>query len=227
MQQSQSTVIPISLRGVKAFLIKGTRPILVDTGNPGNEQQIVGALARNGVAPQDLSLILITHSHLDHFGSLAALKPQTAAKIAVQANDADALRDGVNQELHPTSFLGKLFLKVIPQHKKFPGVQPDIIIEQQLDLAEFGVQGAAIATPGHTSGSLSLFLANGEAIIGDLIMGGIFRPKAPHYPWFAADLDQVKQNIQAVLRRRPSIIHASHGGPFSLETLVKTFNISL
>ncbi|GAK56337.1 beta-lactamase [Candidatus Vecturithrix granuli] len=227
MQQSQSTVIPISLGGVKAFLIKGTYPILVDTGNPGSEQKIVDALARNGVAPQDLSLILITHSHIDHFGSAAAFKPQTAAKIAVHADDADALRDGVNQELHPTSFLGELFLKVIPQHKRFPGVQPDIIIEQQLDLADFGVQGTVIATPGHTSGSLSLFLASGEAIIGDLIMGGIFRSKVPHYPWFAADLDQVKQSIQVVLRRRPTIIHTSHGGPFSPETLAKTFNFSL
>lgn len=223
----QQSVIPISLGGVKAFLIKGTRPILVDTGNPGSEQKIVDALVRNGITPQDLSLILITHSHIDHFGSVAALKARTAAKIAVQADDADALRDGVNQELNPTSFLGELFVKFIPQHKKFPGIEADIIIEQELDLAEFGVQGMAIVTPGHTSGSLSLFLASGEAIIGDLVMGGIFRPKVPHYPWFAADLDQVKQSIQAVLRRRPTIIYTSHGGPFSPETLMNTFNISL
>lgn len=227
MQQSQSTVIPISLGGVKVFLIKGPRPILVDTGNPGSEQKIVDALSRNGVAPQDLSLILITHSHIDHFGSAAALKVQTAAKIAVHAADADALRNGVNQELNPTGLLGEIFLKLIRLGKKLPGIEPDIIVEQELDLAEFGVQGAAIATPGHTSGSLSLFLANGEAIIGDLVMGGIFRPKVPHYPWFAADLDQVQQSIQAVLRRRPTLIHTSHGGPFSPETLMKTFNISL
>lgn len=227
MQQSPSSVIPISLGIVKVFLLKGKRSILVDTGNPGSEQKIVDALSQYGVAPQDLSLILITHSHIDHFGSAAALKALTNAKIAIQADDADALRDGVNQELQPTSFLGELFAKFFPLHtKKFPGIAPDIIIEQELDLAEFGVQGTAIATPGHTSGSLSLFLANGEAIIGDLVMGGIFRSQVPHYPWFAADLDQVKQSLQAVLRRRPTVIHTSHGGPFSPETLMKTLNVS-
>lgn len=227
MQPSSSIVIPIALGAVKVFLLKGARPILIDTGNPGSEQKILDALATHGIDPQKISLILITHSHLDHFGSAVALKQVTNSPIAIQADDAAALRDGVNQELNPTGLLGKLFLKILPQHKRFPGVEPDIIIEQELELADFGVQGTVISTPGHTSGSTSIFLESGETIIGDLIMGGIFRPKTPHYPFFAADVDLVKQSLRAVLQRQPTTIHTSHGGPFSPETLIKTFNIML
>ena len=227
MQQSSSSVIPISLGMVKVFLLKGTRPILIDTGNPGSEQKILDALSAHGVAPQEISLILITHSHLDHFGSVAALKNVIHAPVAIQADDADALRDGVNQELNPTSLMGEFFVKLMPQQKRFPGIEPDIIIEQELDLAEFGVQGTVVSTPGHTSGSTSVFLESGETIIGDLVMGGIFRPKTPHYPWFAADLDLVKHSLRTVLQRQPTIVHTSHGGPFSPETLIKTFNIIL
>lgn len=226
MQQS-SNMIPISLGMVKVFLLKGERSILVDTGNPGSERKILDALAAHGVAPQEISLVLITHSHLDHFGSLPALKNIINAPVAIQADDAAALRDGVNQELHPTSLLGEIFLKIIPQSKKFPGVEPDIIIEQKLDLDEFGVQGTAVSTPGHTSGSTSIFLESGEVLIGDLIMGGIFRPKTPHYPWFASDVNQVKHSLRTILQRQPTIVHTSHGGPFSPDTLIKTFNITL
>jgi glyoxylase-like metal-dependent hydrolase (beta-lactamase superfamily II) len=48
-------------------------PTLVDTGGPGQEEAIAGAMAEAGVGIADLRRIILTHQHLDHVGSLHAL----------------------------------------------------------------------------------------------------------------------------------------------------------
>ena len=90
MAQQGSTVIQISLGWANAFVIRGKRPVLVDTGYPGSAPAIIDKLTQNGVDPGWLSLILITHGHADHFGSAAELKKQTGAPIAVHKLDAEA-----------------------------------------------------------------------------------------------------------------------------------------
>ncbi|HAX69802.1 MAG TPA: hypothetical protein DCY14_09360, partial [Anaerolineae bacterium] len=56
--------------------------------------------------------------------------------------------------------------------KPFEAVEPDIILEKEMSLKNFGVDGEIVFTPGHTKGSLSVMLPNQEAIIGDVMMGG-------------------------------------------------------
>jgi hypothetical protein len=42
---------------------------------------------------------------------------------------------------------------------------PVATIDASLDLRAYGVAGEVIATPGHTAGSISIFFANGDAIV--------------------------------------------------------------
>ena len=91
MPPQSSVVVQISLGWANAFVIKGKRPVLVDTGLPGNAPVIIDKLHYNGIDPDWLSLILITHGHADHFGSAAELKKQTGAPVAVHKLDAEAL----------------------------------------------------------------------------------------------------------------------------------------
>ena len=62
------------------FFIRGSRPILVDTGLPGNAPKILAAMQAEGYKPWDLALIIITHVHTDHFGSAAALAGATVRR---------------------------------------------------------------------------------------------------------------------------------------------------
>ncbi len=59
-------------------------------------------------------------------------------------------------------------------------------------LDEFGCDAVILETPGHTAGSISLITAAGDAIIGDVIMGGylggVLFPGKPNYHYFAEDL---------------------------------------
>jgi hydroxyacylglutathione hydrolase len=223
MNTTQQHVIPIPLGMVQAFLIKGQRSILVDTGIPGSEQKILNAMAANGITPQDIALILITHCHSDHFGSLPGLKAQIGAKVAIHKLEADMLTQGVNAAICPVGLMGHIFavFTKLLGRPKMAGVKPDILIDRELDLAEFGVQGKVIATPGHTAGSVSVILASGEALIGDLLMS--FRKGVLNYPIFANDLAQVKKSLKLVLDHQPKQIYASHGGVFDAEIVLKKF----
>ncbi|MBE3134759.1 MAG: MBL fold metallo-hydrolase, partial [Acidobacteria bacterium] len=62
------TVIPVSLGFVKAFLVRGRKTIVIDTGTRGSGRKILAALERLGVKPRSVSLILLTHGHADHIG---------------------------------------------------------------------------------------------------------------------------------------------------------------
>jgi glyoxylase-like metal-dependent hydrolase (beta-lactamase superfamily II) len=59
------------------------RCILIDTGSgtePSHEDLLNG-LNHTGLEPHDLTHIILTHAHIDHYGGLSRLKPLTDAKI--------------------------------------------------------------------------------------------------------------------------------------------------
>jgi glyoxylase-like metal-dependent hydrolase (beta-lactamase superfamily II) len=69
-----------------------------------------------------------------------------------------------------------------------------------------------------------VILAGGEAIVGDMIMGGmVFFPRQPRIPYFATDMDQVRQSVRRVLALNPHTIYAAHGGPFTPDAVRKKF----
>jgi hydroxyacylglutathione hydrolase len=226
MAQQGSMVIQISLGWANAFVIQGKRPVLVDTGYSGSAPAIMDKLHENGVDPGWFSLILITHGHADHFGSAAEIKKQTGAPIAVHKLDAEALIKGQDPSLKPTGFIGRMFLPLLERRgpSKAPPVKPDVLIGEELDLKKYGVDGKVIHTPGHTPGSLSVILPNGEFIVGDLIMRGMLRFWQPNYPLFADDMSQLNKSIKLILRKKPTKIYCTHGGIFTAEDVQRRFS---
>jgi glyoxylase-like metal-dependent hydrolase (beta-lactamase superfamily II) len=77
----------------------GPLQVLIDTGSGfgnANQQleqglQIVAELAGVPVGPENLTHILITHAHIDHFGGLCYLRSRTQAKIGVHELDRRVL----------------------------------------------------------------------------------------------------------------------------------------
>jgi hydroxyacylglutathione hydrolase len=225
MSRQPSRVIQISLGWANAFVIRGKRPILVDTGYSGSAAAIMDQLHEKGIDPDWLSLILITHGHADHFGSAAEIKKQTGAPIAVHKLDAKALITGQDPPLKPVGFISRSLMPLL-EHRgpaKAPPVKPDILIGEEMDLKKYGVDGKVIHTPGHTPGSLSVILPNGEFIVGDLIMRGLLRFWQPNYPLFADDLSQLNKSLKLILRKKPVKIYCTHGGPFDIKTVQRRF----
>ena len=105
-----------------------------------------------------------------------------------------------------------------------PPVKPGILIDKDMDLSKFGVDGKVIHTPGHTPCSLSVILPNGEFIVGDLIMRGMLRFWQPNYPLFADNMFQLKESIKLILRKKPTKIYCTHGGPFDPKSVLRKFS---
>ena len=60
------------------YLIRGSRPCLVETGTAASAPVVRDALARLGIGAGDLSTVVVTHIHLDHAGGagdIAAMFP--------------------------------------------------------------------------------------------------------------------------------------------------------
>ncbi len=67
--------------------------VLIDTGagTASSNANLLSGLQEAGVQPPDLTHILITHAHIDHFGGLTQLRPLTRAKIGVHELDAQTV----------------------------------------------------------------------------------------------------------------------------------------
>jgi len=239
------TVIQVDTgKFTNVFLLRGDGgSILVDTGPPGKSGLILKRLARHGVAPGDIRLILITHGHVDHFGSAAELRERTGAPVAVHALDAEAVRQGIHRpdSLQPTgrlvAFLMRIStLRTLAVPDRAPAFEPDIVFDGEWRLDEYtspfrrgsglsadGVAGRVIPTPGHTHGSVSVLLDSGEAIVGDMVIGDFLRLlRRPGLPIVAWDMERNRESIRRFLDLSPRIVYTGHGGPFEdLTTLIK------
>ena len=81
-------------QGITAgYLIRGSRPCLVETGTAPSAPVVRAALSELGVHADDLASVVVTHIHLDHAGGagdIAAMYP--AAEIVVHQRGERAQR---------------------------------------------------------------------------------------------------------------------------------------
>jgi glyoxylase-like metal-dependent hydrolase (beta-lactamase superfamily II) len=209
------SVMTIKLPLANAYLVRGERAIIVDTGAPGDAPAILRAAARHRVSPRDIALILLTHAHVDHFGGAAALRDATGAPIAIHPADAPLLASGRNPDLAATGVEGRIFRPFLPWSA--PPLTPDLLIDAAFDLHSFGVAGEIIATPGHSAGSISLLLPGGALIAGDLLrggfMGGRLLPATPNLPFYVDQPAQLSASIERALALPITTLYVGHGGP--------------
>ena len=223
-------VTAVKMGFVDSYIIKGDDDltgenswILVDCGVVGSERKIIKSMDILGIKPKKVSLIILTHAHIDHTGNVKELQKITGAKVAIQKEDAKCLIEGINAKVTPvTGFAGFMlrFIKYVPQKEK-NGIMPDVIIENELDLNAFGVKGRAVSTPGHTKGSVSIFLDSGSCIVGDVI-GKKFGKVKPGL--FCNDTEENLKSIKKIVDLNAKNLYLSHGGQCSIQEVKKYLN---
>ena len=221
-------VRPIRLRVSNAYLLVGERPVLVDAGSKGEADAIEKALRKHGVGVRDLALILHTHAHSDHVGSSAELLRRSGAPGALHPDDDALLASGNNGHLPGVGLRGKVMSPVF-SNLKFEPFAPAVALRAGQTLDEYGLPGArVVATPGHTAGHVSVVLPHGEAIVGDVLMGGglggKWRPRDPRYHYFADDLAAIKRSLARLLAEPVTTWHPGHGGPLRREDVRRWTN---
>ena len=224
MQFQNSPFHRIRLGLSNAYLVKAQRSsILIDAGGSNQEKAFTRHLAKYKIAPQKIALIVITHVHFDHVGSLRAIKEQCKCPVAIHEKEGPLLRDGTAVFPPGTNLFGRaasyLGRKLVKSLLKFPPVEPDIILSDDFSLEPFGIQGNIMPTGGHTEGSLSVLLSSGEAFVGDLAANYLPFGLGPILPPFAEDVPQLLRSWQKLLSAGATVICPSHGKPFVAELL--------
>lgn len=204
----------VRIRGAisNCYLLLGTRPVLVDTGAPGDLPRILAALKQHQIEPAQLALILLTHGHSDHAGNAAELRERTGRPVALHAADAPLARTGENGVLAAQDAMGRLVRPFIDE--PFQAFTPDIVFREPFPLEPYGVKGSVLPTPGHTAGSTSVVLATGEAIVGDVLRGSMLWPNRARPHFFCNDPDLNARSIVRLAREGLLRCHPGHFGSF-------------
>jgi glyoxylase-like metal-dependent hydrolase (beta-lactamase superfamily II) len=216
-------IFPVHLGMVTAYIVKQEGVILVDAGYPKSEAAILAEARRRGIDRSDIRLILLTHGHADHAGSALQLHEATGAPIALHEGDRAMARSGRQGRLKPTGMRGHLLGILVGSERfsSFPSFQPDIMMPGEFSLADYGVDGTVLPTPGHTAGSVSIVLGSGDALVGDLVCPSLPSGR-PGLSFWADDPAQARESIKKLMERRPRRVYCGHGGPFSGEEIGKT-----
>jgi hydroxyacylglutathione hydrolase len=166
--------------------------IVIDPGD--NIEEILAVLQRHSLR---LTAIVITHAHIDHIGGAAKLKAATGAPVLMNANDQE-LYDHLDEQ---ASWLGM----EPPSRTEIDRVLRDSDI-LTLGPAEFRV----LHTPGHTQGSVSLWIpTENKLIAGDtLFRDSIGRTDLP-----GGNSRQILRSIEDKLLALPeeTIVVPGHG----------------
>jgi glyoxylase-like metal-dependent hydrolase (beta-lactamase superfamily II) len=217
------SIYPIKLGVARCYLLQGDGIIMIDGGAPNQAKCFLKALERLSIQPRDLRLLVLTHGHWDHIGSAKDIKEITGAKIAMHKREKDWLEKSLKPLPPGVTLWGKIFTKILAMFMPFVHISAtnvDIILgDEEFSLAEFGIAGKVISTPGHSPGSVSIVLDTGDAFVGDLAMNAFPMRLSPGLPIFAEDLQKVKDSWKLILDYGVKMIYPAHGNPFSAEIM--------
>ena len=209
--EGENKVQPIKFGHSNIYFIKTKNGyILVDAGMPNMGEKLDEEFEKAGVDPKSVQLIIATHGHLDHIGSIAYAQKVTGGKILCHRSTSEHLVNGEAEPAVPQNLFGRLlnFLTGLTG-SKFEGTRPDILIEDEFDLNEYGISGRIIHTPGHSPSSVSIMLDNGEALIGDLVREQDSGKIGPGM--FYEDKKVLLESLEKVAAFESRIIYLSHG----------------
>jgi len=198
---------------------------MIDGGMPNKLRSFRRQLGRLYIHPEEIKLMVLTHSHFDHVGSAKSISEFTGARVLVHENERSFLEKREFAMIKGMDGWGKFTLPFfLPFFKRisYPKVEADIFVqEKEYPLDEYGINGKILHTPGHTKGSLSVLLATGEAFVGCLAHDGFPFRMEPGLPIYAMDIEAIKESWRLLIDKGAKIVFPGHGNPFSVEIIKK------
>ena len=155
------------------LIAKENRLLLIDTGNPGQIDDIKKAIEEEGLSFQDLSAIVITHQDIDHVGCVKdILNELPNVKVFASENEARYINGtkmptkvaNLERNLNYLPNEAKVLYEKMKNFYSCNKVEIDEILNDG-DLIPGFNEVSVIYTPGHTPGHLSLYIEEEKVLI--------------------------------------------------------------
>ena len=155
------------VRGAQAYLYQSAEgTAVIDPGYTGSFRAVLAFLMLQGLRPDDLQWVILTHHHIDHAGTAFALCQATGARLAVHHDDAPYLRAVRPRE--PMTFWG--LADRLPVRLASYVVSCADCEVRMLEDGEIIAGLTVVHCPGHTPGSVCLW-SGAESVLftGDVL----------------------------------------------------------
>jgi len=151
-------------------VLRGERPhVLVDPGHVRNElgepcsDSLTQAMEKDGFKIEDTGLVIATHSHPDHIEAAESVVEKSGALFTLSSEE---------DEFYRTT--GRMLFQAFGS--KPPRVEPSFYLKEgdlSLGAKNNKVEIKVFFTPGHSPGSISLYLEEDKILItGDVVFAG-------------------------------------------------------
>lgn len=182
--------------------------VLIDAGAGGSSSQLVRNIEMLGLDPKALSQVILTHCHIDHIGSAPFFREKFGAGIIIHELDAKALETGDHIRT-AANWYGTTF----------PPTKIDRKLSGALETLKFGQEALhCLHTPGHTPGSIAVYLDRDDqrVLFGQDIHG-------PFNKAFGSDISAWKKSMQSLLALDADILCEGHFGIYRSKNSVKDY----
>jgi glyoxylase-like metal-dependent hydrolase (beta-lactamase superfamily II) len=173
-------------------LIKSDKNIVVDGGSAGFDKKIISGLKKEGLTPDDIDIVILTHTHIDHTYNIGLYKN------------------------------AKVYLKFLNTHSGMYQVLKDNMLYKidMMEGFELARDVSVFLTPGHSPDHLSVLVKTDKGnvvVCGDAIASehAIKDDPNPNLVW---SLDEYKKSRKRVLDKADWLIFG-HAGLHQVQKL--------
>lgn len=196
---------------------------LVDTGAPGGLRRLQRALRRHGIELSDVRRVFLTHAHVDHTGSLAALLDACDPVVIAHALDAPFVRTGTNPPFAEPTALRVLDRLMARLSSAAPAAaRVDRVVEDDETLDEVAPGARVVHLPGHTPGQVGLWLPDRRFLVaGDAALHVLpWRLSLP-FAAFTTNMEQALASVERAASLTPLGLGLGHGPPLRSRATTK------
>jgi len=193
------------------YLINLEDLVLIDSGAGWSSGKIIDNIEELGFDPQKLRVILLTHCHIDHIGGAPDIRKRFGSKIYIHELDASPLERG-DPILTAASWY----------QTRFDPTPIDVKLNSpEKTLSIGGKKVVCLHTPGHTPGSISIYIDKGgkRVLFGQDLHGPLLEE-------FGSNLDDWDRSTKKLLDLNADILCEGHFGIYKTKKEVKDYIMS-
>lgn len=188
------------------YLLYGNQAaVLIDTGTAAYKEKVLKYCQNANVR-----LIILTHGHFDHCQNAAYLAKQLNCSVGIAKEDLPLLENRQKRRVFGKGIWGKFYAYVSNRNirmKEIEAVTPDVLLEDGMFLAQYGIDGQIVKLAGHTKGSIGVKLATGEFFVGDAMQNILF----PSAAWCYEDYGQSRESAALIRSTDSKNLFYGHG----------------